>query len=86
MTDFVKQNDIDKKAEELREASEMSENEFGKWWRRLADLVPTYRDGASDAFAEAIELEIIAEHKKMKEEFTYSEADCWLVHNSELGV
>lgn len=82
MTDFVKRNEIDTKADELRDAAEMCNDEMGEWWESLVNLVPKYRDGASVGFATAIELEIVSEYQRLKEEFTI--IDGRLVHESEL--
>lgn len=90
MTDFNRQNEINKKADELLEASGLCDDECGEWWYALASLVPRYRDVASDQFAAEIEAEIILEHKRFKDEFRvveserqYTVKERRLVHESE---
>lgn len=90
MTDFKRREEIDSKADDLREAAELCNDECGEWWQALANLVPRYRDGASDRFAAALEAEIITEHGRLKDEFRIVEEDVTrivterrLVHESE---
>ncbi len=75
MSDFKKQKDIDEKADDLREAAAMCNDEGGEWWVALTDLVPGYRDGASEQFSAAIEAEILREHRRLREEFRVEERE-----------
>jgi len=61
---------IDAKADRLLDAAACCNDENSEWWSKLAGLVPSYRDAASESFADAIEAEIESEHKRLLTDFT----------------
>lgn len=55
--------------EDLREAAQIEGTELGEWWHALIGLYPRIVDGGSEEFKKAFEKELVAEHKRLKEEF-----------------
>lgn len=78
--------------EQLEEAAELLDDELGEYWRALTQLIPVYKNGASDEFAAALEKELQEQYTMLKEDFrlvskevTHTYTEQRLVHFSEEG-